>query len=392
MSIGVFLTLFTLLCSGLSAQSTTYQAGERVPFRELLGALAAESGYSLHLPAGIDGEVAIQREGMIYLQEMIDYWLPRWGFFCYRDAESQVMAINENLSKETFRLTKAQSKGLLRAATALMEAEDLETVSHALRVLFELEEEAASLSLIPATDRRYLFLFPDRLEVCDSRFVMDRIRNYFKNHQTGLAQSPPLSLDSKVFNLQEHYPEGLLQDLLSIFFGGGGFIENHGDGTPSIVYYSQTHLLVIRQTPAQLIRIERMVNEPRYNNLQPHLQLVRKEIRVAPEGSDRISDVAHRQLEVERMTRIFEVVLNENASPSNPTKSQVIPNPESGTITVVDTEANIARLEKFLEYRPRSRAVGVSEGNGGVQIRVIEVKHRAIDEMARALQHIPFIP
>lgn len=392
MSIGLYLSLFTILCSVPGAGASSYRSGDRIPLMDFLESLAVQSGYTLRVPLDIEGEVVIQKDVTIDPRHALNQWLPREGYFCYLEPDSQVLVVSENLSKQAFPLTGPQARGLFRMAVSKMDSAGLDSVSTALRSLIGLDNRDPDFTLAQNPGRRYLLLMPDRIEVFDSRFVSEQIRSFLNENRAQLVDSPPLALETRVYNLHEVHQEGLLRDVLAEFFGGGGFIENNGDGTPSILYHTDSQLLVVRQTSRQLMRIDGMLKDPRYRIPQPPNRLVRKEIRVAPEGSEKLSDISHRQLEVERMARIFEVVLQEKGPSRQSAEGRIIPDPDEGTITVIDTPENIARLDDFLEYRPRSRSVGVSEGSGGVQFRVIEVKHRAIDEMARALQHIPFIP
>jgi hypothetical protein len=236
------------------------------------------------------------------------------------------------------------------------------------------------------------------LWINDSRQTVEKVATYLSRSGAKLRNAPPLRILHAVLKLRATRADSLIHAINERFYGGYGFIEDTWDGTPYLVLNPAAEILIVAHQSTVVAKIKELANSSPYQLPMPPLQLARRTFKTL--SKDEVTDFTpsgrdHKRKEMERMTRLFETILYEPGEREEAIYQgrRIFPNYETGTIDVVDTEENLKTLENYLTYRPKSPGTYVSRGSGGPPyLRVIEVQHRPVKDIARVLQHIPFIP
>ncbi len=367
-------------------------AGSRIPVRSILDEFSSHNGLKPVLAEDIQAELEVHETIQLTYRQLLDQVLPANGFFVYHSPQTGSVILSRDLVERRFPLSREVNRGLRRAVAQILDSTHAATFGQALEaVLWGVEQTGDLVVNWPERSLR-LSARPSELIVYDTRSRIKKIQEVLRGLGPQLARTPPAPLITETLPLERTTGKPFISALNESLFGGTGFDGHSWDGTPYLALNENSNVLVIGHTRAGIGKAREIADLTLYKVPEPPLELASRSYQTVP---DKIRDslsgsAAHqRELRVESVSKLLESMLYEggNREEAAARGRVIIPHPETGTIDVIDTPENLQKIEDYLKYGGVSaaRTVAIYGKPSWPQIRVIEVKHRAVDQMARAL-------
>jgi hypothetical protein len=352
-----------------------------VSLASLMEQMQADTGVSVHLGEGVLGEVLASTRTVISYAKFIEDVLPENGFFSYQDRSTHRVVITLDLATRVLPLNQNQFRGLVHAAARIVGTSDAADFSEALRVTVLSKKTSSAITIkIPGSEFT-LDATRRELEVRDSRQHAQDARGFLRGLEQGGSKVLPLPLVTETLHLEPRNAADLAKAIDRTLFGGIGF---EGATNGSEIYLSlnkEAGTLLLHHTAAAIERARRLMRDPNYQT-KAALEIKARRFLIASESDrNRYSPDAklRRTAQVEKMSHVFKDVLyGTGGAEEAAAQGRVIhPDPEEGSISVVDTPGNLSKIEDYLVGHSPSSGARSSDG----LIQFVPVRHRTVQDM-----------
>lgn len=365
----------------LNEKTFKLEQDQSVNISSILSTMGAIADLQIITGEGVDGDIHALRTTEMTYREVLDRVLKLNGYNWKRDPGTNVIEVTRDIIPKRFPLTEEQYQALKRLAVDSMGGKETDDPSEALREVILGKVEPKDIdATIPG---RKFFLSRQMMElvVIDSRHNVELVEQFINLYKAGSIQVDKKPLVVETFKLPKTGGENLARIISLRLFGEAEFKSDFKDDQPYILYDEKTNILIIRQSPDKLELVKRLMRDSEFVKQVSEHELKARRFTVVPAEdtrSDTPDAMLRRRKQVEFTKNVFKSLLyGDRSIEEAAAEGRVMyPDPDGGTIDVVDTSDNLRKVEEYLQ--------GITENRYLNRVKV--VLHRDVTELAYALQ------
>ncbi|MCA9446599.1 MAG: tetratricopeptide repeat protein [Candidatus Omnitrophica bacterium] len=356
-----------------------------VNVNEILSTMGAIADLQIITGEGVDGQINALRTTELTYREFLDKVLKLNGYTWQRQPGTNIIEVTRDIITQRFPLTEEQYQALKRLAMGALGGKETDDYSEALRevVLGKVETDEIKKNIDAQVPGRTFILnkFLLELVVRDSRYNVDLVRQFldlYRRDEIDLVE-PPMVVET--FRLPQTGGEDLAKIINLRLFGKAEIDTDFSDQDPYLVYDNESGLLMIRQTPEKLELVKRLMQDPKFIDKVVDRELKARKFTVVPAEdlrTDTPDAVLRRRKQVNFTKQVFQSLLygSQSIEEAAAEGRVMYPDLDEGTIDVVDTPENLAKIQEYL--------TGITETTS--LSRVVEVRQRSVVDIANSLQ------
>ena len=365
----------------LNEKTFRLEQDQSVNISSILSTMGAIADLQIITGEGVTGDIHALRTTEMTYREVLDRVLKLNGYNWTREPGTNVIEVTRDIVPKRFPLTEEQYQALKRLAMDSMGGKETDDPSEALREVILGKVEPKDIdATIPG---RKFFLSRQMMElvVIDSRHNVELVEQFLNLYKAGSIQVEKKPLVVETFKLPKTGGENLARIISLRLFGEADFKSEFKDDQPYILYDEKTNILIIRQSPDKLELVKRLMRDSKFVEQVSERELKARKFTVVP-AEDTRSETPDAQLrrrkQVDFTKNVFRTLLyGDRSIEEAAAEGRVMyPDPDAGTIDVVDTADNLRKIEEYLQ--------GITENR--YLTRVVVVQKRDTLEMAYALQ------
>ncbi len=367
----------------LNEKTYKFEQDVNVNISAFLSTMGTVADLQIVTGEGVDGDIHALRTTEMTYREVLDRVLKLNGYNWTRQPGTNVIEVTRDIIPMRFPLSEEQYQAMKRLAMDAMGGKETDDPSEALRevILGKVEPKDVDAT-IPG---RKFFLSRQMMElvVIDSRHNLDLVEQFINLYKSGNLQVDKKPLVVETFKLPKTGGENLARIISLRLFGKADFQSDFKDDQPYILYDEKTNILIIRQTPDKLETVKRLMRDSKFVEQVSERELKARKYTVVP-AEDTRSETPDAQLrrrkQVDFTKNVFRTLLyGDRSIEEAAAEGRVMyPDPDAGTIDVVDTAENLRKIEEYLQGLTENRYL----------TRVKTVMHRDVTELAYALENM----
>lgn len=332
----------------LSQQEAQYEARMNEPsvtlelpnadIVEVINILGTVSGFNIIAGDGVAGRVTMNIKDKS-LRETLDLMLTRYGFGWERIGND--IFIRPAFVTKTFQLDEDQYNKLRKI---LDDPQTLRDPSQALQYILygELGRNQIQGRLLELNDKTRMLL------VKDSEANVKAVEDFLQNIPAMLGEAEPLISRQYVLN-----PEisDKVYNLISLALYGDKQLPGRDARGRLLLLEQETDILIVKDTQENIETVERILEDQKLMRSILEGDLVAKQFRITDDLDRTPEAEIRRQSIVQQTAAILEAMLygRDGRQAAIAMGRQLFANWETGTIDVVDTPANIKKVESYLQ-------------------------------------------
>lgn len=348
--------------------------GERVDVKDVYSLLSTLSGLNVVLDEHVEGNVALDARNTT-VRQLLNLLQRQYGFVWKREGDT--IFVKPGFVTKVFPLTEGQYKtirSILDDPSVLQDSNrNLRTILYGPTAEFEVPGKQLFLSETSQS-----------LVVTDTLENLRQVEAFLKDMPVITGERSPV--ETRVYQLDREIARDIYEIIKLVLYEGQGAYDV-SDPRRKLFLENNTNSLIVIDYPDKIEQVERILADQRITRQLQEGELEARQFIIT--DVDDIEDTpeayARREEYVGAIAEVIEQMLygKETREQAILQGRMIVPNPERGTIDVVDSKQNLRRVENYLNSVK-------GETTQDMLIEIYPIQHVDVGTIADALAYLFF--